>query len=244
MRVRTVAPLITRMMPKKKSQVGCLYCGKKLTWLSQFKGAKYCSEGHHQLFMQTRDKNGFKELIVRGSRAEAVESQPEETCDPELTEPESLLRSEPQQVDAEPRPAEDQQDGESLEKSYAHFLSMIDTERHYYQELLDQLPAGVAVIGTGMEIVYCNRAFRQLQAAEADGVDGLTVTSEEVRNAIRGVLDASQADSAAESISLDRMGNRISVVPVPTLPEDGQPSHGAMVFVTETTAPVPVTSAG
>jgi PAS domain-containing protein len=230
------------MMPKKRSQTGCLYCGAKLSFVSQFKRAKYCSEEHRKLFMQTRDKNGFEELMVRRSRAEAVGSPPEEECAPEPMELVSTRESEPEQVHAELRPAEDQRDGESLEKHYAQFLSLIDNERHYYQELLERLPAAVAVIGTQMQVLYSNRAFRQLQAAE-DDVEGLSVTSEEVRDAIRGILGTSREGNTAEGVSLDRMGGRISVVPVPTLSEDGQPSHGAMIFATETTAPVPAAMA-
>jgi PAS domain-containing protein len=230
-----VRSLIGAMMPRRKSQAGCLYCGKRLSLVAQFKNVKYCSEEHRQLFMQRRDRSGVEELMIRRERTAAVEPLLEEARDEELTQPEPAPR--PELEDATPTvgPPEPPLNGDSIEERYARFLSMIDTERHFYQELLDRLPAAVAVIGPQMQVRYSNRAFRQFQAREEDEVDRPSVTSEEVRDAIRGILSASQEASAAESVSFERRGGQITLVPVPTLSEDGQPSQGAMIFVTETT---------
>jgi PAS domain-containing protein len=46
-------------------------------------------------------------------------------------------------------------------RDVARLLSLVETERRYYQEILSALPVGVAILNREMAPVSVNRAFRK-----------------------------------------------------------------------------------
>ncbi len=135
-----------------------------------------------------------------------------------------------EQFDPITEPESAREAGESLEERYARFLSLVESERHYYQELIEQLPAGVAVIGRNMKILYSNRAFRQLQSGEEEAASAgrISVTSEEVRVTIRSLLDGN--GSGDRLVAVGNPDERVCLKRIPVLSEDGELESGVMVF--------------
>jgi hypothetical protein len=88
----------------------------------------------------------------------------------------------------------------------------------------------VAVIGANMRIVYANRTFRQLQGDDGGEEERLSVTSVEVRNAIRDVVEAEVDGRKPEPRSMEKGADRIQIRPVVIPSEAGDPATGAMIF--------------
>ena len=58
-------------------------------------------------------------------------------------------------------------------REVTRLLSLVETERHYYQEIVSGLPSGVAVVGADLRITSVNSRFWEV----------LGLTSEDVRGA-------------------------------------------------------------
>ncbi|MGH9593621.1 MAG: PAS domain-containing protein, partial [Bryobacteraceae bacterium] len=65
----------------------------------------------------------------------------------------------------------DQFDG----KEVARLLALVEAQRRYYQEMVDSLPAPVAVLAADRTVVWANRAFRQSFGVRASEVRGKTL---------------------------------------------------------------------
>ena len=53
-------------------------------------------------------------------------------------------------------------------REVARLLSLVETERRYYQEIVATLPVALAVLSGDRSIVSANRAFRQLFGLTVD----------------------------------------------------------------------------
>jgi two-component system cell cycle sensor histidine kinase/response regulator CckA len=60
-------------------------------------------------------------------------------------------------------------------KEVARLLSLVETERRYYQEMLAALPAPLVVLSADRSVVSANRAFRQAFGLRADELHGKTI---------------------------------------------------------------------
>jgi PAS domain-containing protein len=125
---------------------------------------------------------------------------------------------------------EESYDDDTLAGRYARNLSMVEAERHYYQDLLDRLPAEVAVIGEDLRVVYSNRLFRRQQGQDIADSEQPGVASTEVRDAIRKLLSATSQTDEAEPIYLDHESRSIRVGPVTLLSKDETGAKGVLLF--------------
>jgi hypothetical protein len=65
-------------------------------------------------------------------------------------------------------------------------------------------------------------------------IDRLAEISEEVTHEIRAALDAAAEGAKARTGWIEKAGDRICILPVPTRSADAQVINGAMVFVDKT----------
>jgi nitrogen fixation/metabolism regulation signal transduction histidine kinase len=120
---------------------------------------------------------------------------------------------------------------DALAQRYAEFLSMVESERHYYQELLDSLPAGVAIIGRNLRVVYSNRRFREMENGEQSNGDQVSaVTSEQVRDAIQNVLAAVESGEDVKPVSMVCAGEIIRIANIPVASKNGEEPPQALIF--------------
>ena len=151
----------------------CLHCGKPLAFLSRLRYQRYCSEAHHQQYLKHQEKHAFEELIQtgRGPAGEGEETTAEavtnEAVAADAVSTGAVLEATPKlpstpAADEIPEPPPELPLAEQTTEGYAHFLSIVDAERHYYQTILESLPAGVAIFLEDGSLAYCNRAFRRM----------------------------------------------------------------------------------
>ena len=151
----------------------CLYCGKPLSFVKRLQNDRHCSEECYAQYIRKQDETAIAELTRRKS-GEASRTDVEEVI-AESEEPAvATSAGEPSHVPehlalaAGTTPAEEAQD-EGPEEQFARFLGLVEAERHYYQEILDRLPAGVAVCTENLSLEYGNRWFqRELQLGEGE----------------------------------------------------------------------------
>jgi len=144
----------------------CLFCGKPLSFLSRLRYQRYCSEAHHQEYLNHQEKNGFEELVqtkkAGGNEADEETSVAVAVAEEAAAEPGVAEAVEPKSSKFEETPLDAAPMGPGANENYAHFLAIVDAERHYYQSILESLPAGVAVFLEDRSLAYCNRSFRRM----------------------------------------------------------------------------------
>ena len=68
-------------------------------------------------------------------------------------------------------------------KEVARLLSLVETERRYYQEIVATLPVALAVLSGDRSIVSANRAFRQLFGLTVDEARAALDAAQEIETA-------------------------------------------------------------
>jgi len=136
----------------------------------------------------------------------------------------------------EPQNGTSSNGGGEMPPDIAHFLSMVEAERHYYQNILDVLPAAVAVFMDDRSLAYCNRSFRKLIDPGQRDLFELKLDElffqEEVREAVSGVLDRENEEAGAivDQITGDGI-KRLQIVAEALTAKDGDLGPQALVAV-------------
>lgn len=142
----------------------------------------------------------------------------------------------PIETSAEPRNGASSNGGAAMPPDIAHFLSMVEAERHYYQNILDVLPAAVAVFMEDRSLAYCNRSFRKLIDPGQRDLFELKLNElffqEEVREAVSGVLDRKNEEAGAivDQITGDGI-KRLQIIAEALTAKDGDLGPQALVAV-------------
>lgn len=78
-------------------------------------------------------------------------------------------------------------------REVARLLALVEAERRYYQEMVAEVPVGLAVLDEEMSFLSANRAFRKTFALSADGLSRARLSDlfpgDEVTDMIQDVLD-------------------------------------------------------
>ncbi len=115
---------------------------------------------------------------------------------------------------------------------YARFLAMVEAERHYYQNILDLLPAGVAVFDGRLSLVYSNRKFRETVSLSADESQGTKLTGlfaqNDVLPAVQEAVDTEEPVTVRGAVG-DQ--GRWDLTLIPIAPHDAEGSRHLLVYV-------------
>ena len=107
----------------------------------------------------------------------------------EAAEPLEALapRDLPEESDAPPEtPAEPPQ----IPDAMARHLAMLEYDRHFYQEILDRTPVGIALVSKDMTIRYSNQCFRKLFDANDGSVSGESSFRDDMRMLLQGLAES------------------------------------------------------
>lgn len=138
-----------------------------------------------------------------------------------------------EQEDSDPVPTADPDRplGAESAEGMAQFLATLDFDRHYYQEILDRVPVGIAILTNELEVRYSNQTFRELRSSNGT----IRATDGEFRKSILSLMerlregDQDQADDEMESEANGiRLLQQVSAVKLP-LRDDRNPE--ALVVV-------------
>ena len=115
---------------------------------------------------------------------------------------------------------------------YARFLAMVEAERHYYQNILDLLPAGVAVFDGRLSLVYSNRKFRETVSLSANESQGTKLTGlfaqNDVLPAVQEAVDTEEPVTVRGAVG-DQ--GRWDLTLIPIAPQDAEGSRHLLVYV-------------
>ncbi len=115
---------------------------------------------------------------------------------------------------------------------YARFLAMVEAERHYYQNILDLLPAGVAVFDGRLSLIYSNRTFREKVSLSADQAQGTKLTGlfaqNDVLPAVQEAVDTEEPVTVRGAVG-DQ--GRWDLTFIPIAPNDADGSRHLLVYL-------------
>ncbi len=115
---------------------------------------------------------------------------------------------------------------------YARFLAMVEAERHYYQNILDLLPAGVAVFDGRLSLIYSNRTFREKVSLSADEAQGTKLTGlfaqNDVLPAVQEAVDTEEPVTVHGAVG-DQ--GRWDLTLIPIAPHDAEGSRHLLVYL-------------
>jgi PAS domain-containing protein len=143
----------------------CLLCERQIPWLRRLVDDRFCSDEHRRQYRQAHDASAVTELVSRQWEA-GEEPAHDRTGEPlprrDYDEPPGAAAGvrEPERVlSANPAPT-------PVGGEFAELLAMLEVERAFYQEILDNLPHAIAIAGGDLGIEYANRPFRRLVGME------------------------------------------------------------------------------
>ncbi|MCW5979220.1 MAG: response regulator [Bryobacteraceae bacterium] len=103
----------------------------------------------------------------------------------------------------------------------ARLLALVEAERRYFQEILANVPAGVAVIASDLSFVAVNRKFRLMFGLRAEDASRLSLEAvaggEDVRTAIREAIETGTARQVAGAVLLGGATERRATLTVQPL---------------------------
>lgn len=109
-------------------------------------------------------------------------------------------------------------------REVARLLSLVETERRYYQEIVSCLPSSILIVGGDLRIVSANRSFRQRVRRKNEDVLGRDLLEflPDAVGIVRAVLDGATS-SATQSLELSRQTVSLTVLPLRNWEEDSEP---------------------
>lgn len=156
----------------------CLHCQKPLPLLKRLKKERYCSEKHRGQYIASHQISAMEELTRTVRRVASPLPQlkvPEELIQPAETKQEDV-ESPPIQQDSAPPPGplpetleqssdeasatQAEEDASKDSEAVARLVAMVEADRHYLQQILDEAPVGIAVVSEKLAIQYVNSWFR------------------------------------------------------------------------------------
>ena len=129
-------------------------------------------------------------------------------------------------------------------KEVARLLTLVETERRYYQEMVAVLPVAVVVLSADRQVVSANRAFRQVFGLRSSDLRGRTI--EQIlpsERLIERIRDLHTTGAAQASFALEYGGRHLTVAIVPIHNWDDENDVETLLVVQEaggTMAPAPV----
>jgi two-component system cell cycle sensor histidine kinase/response regulator CckA len=109
-------------------------------------------------------------------------------------------------------------------REVARLLSLVETERRYYQEIVACLPSSILIVGEDLRIASANRSFRQRVRRKNEDVLGhdLLEFLPDAGEIVRAVLDGVSA-VGRQSLELSGQAVNLTVLPLRSWEEDSEP---------------------
>jgi len=183
------------------------------------------------------------EAVGGPAPAPVSENRPEPVLAPVET---PGLTAEAGSAESAPEPASpphDESPDPGTPEHYAHFLAMVEAERHYYQNILDLLPAGVAVFDSRLSLIYSNRKFREEVSLSADEAQGTKLTGLFAQNDVLPAVQ--QAVDSEEPVTVHgAVGDqgRWDLTLIPIAPHDVEGSRHLLVYVAGAASDAPASA--
>jgi CheY-like chemotaxis protein/signal transduction histidine kinase len=122
-------------------------------------------------------------------------------------------------------------------REVARLLSLVETERRYYQEMVAGLPVSIAVLAGDRTIVSSNRAFRKTVGLKSEELQGRTIEdllpSNELVEKIRAAHTAGDREpfflEIPAAVSKEAVLYRVAVAPATSWGEDAEPETVVML---------------
>ena len=107
-------------------------------------------------------------------------------------------------------------------KEVARLLSLVESERRYYQEIVAAIPVPVAALSAGRSLVWANRSFRRLFGLRAEDVRRKELEQLLPVPQLNEWIDAARAQAAPMAMALQVGGQpaRLAAIPLHTTDED------------------------
>jgi two-component system cell cycle sensor histidine kinase/response regulator CckA len=123
-------------------------------------------------------------------------------------------------------------------KEVARLLSLVETERRYYQEMVASLPVPVVVLSAQQHVLYANRSFRQHFGLRGDELR--LATLEQIlpgAGVDEKIREAHAAGTPAPPLLVNVLGRRHKVSIVPTRNWDDETELETLLLLEDLTAP-------
>lgn len=119
-------------------------------------------------------------------------------------------------------------------KEVARLLTLVETERRYYQEMVAVLPVAVAVLSADRHVLSANRAFRQTFSLRSSDLRGRTI--EQIlpsERLIEKIRDVHTSGIAQASFALEHGGRHLNLGMVPIHNWDDESDVETLLLVQE-----------
>ena len=146
---------------------------------------RFCSRTHQRKYQEAHQQYALGALI--GCKP---------TENPELEEEAAPVRP---SVQEEQIVMADQQSEAVQNSDLAHTLAMLEYDRHFYQEILDRAPVGIALVSEDLTIRYSNQHFRD--RCQSDDVESDNGFRRSIRALVAGLAQCDSNKQAQELLS-------------------------------------------
>lgn len=128
-------------------------------------------------------------------------------------------------------------------KEVARLLSLVETERRYYQEIVAALPVPLAVLAADHSIVWANRSFRRLFNLRAEDVRRREIDKILPIPEFSAWIDAARAQSAGPAVmALEIAGEPARLAAMPIRSSEDEDGETLLMLEIGVTAAAPVSA--